>query len=260
MNQRREESASAAKVAGGGRLSRAYEGEAALDALMQASGGRLSAREVAARFRAALSKGGEAGEVIPALWDGEPRFASPDLAARTYANLLGLWGRLAAGLPPEPAEARKAPEPQRERAPAPEPVAEGPLTDAFVEAAWRYLADLPPRELERLTHRFENLEPDLSEHARLEMAEDPAADDADTLVFELWAMLDLARPQRRRRAVSRADLKAAASRSDSPEPALERYVGEALAEAQLDDERPLTDEQASRIRGVALTAVRALAG
>lgn len=246
---------------GGGRLPRRYEGEAALDALMRASGGRLGARAIAQRFRDALAEGSEAGEAIPALWEGEPRFSSPELALRTYANLLGLWDRLAAGLAPEPEGGRKPAESRREtaRAPAPEPAGEGPLPDAFVEAAWRYLADLPAREAERLTHRYENLEPDLSEFARLEAGDDPAADDADTLVFELWAMLDLARSGRPRRAVSRAQLQAALGRSDAPEPALERYVEESLAEAQLDDVRPLTEEQARLVRRIAQAALRALA-
>lgn len=256
MNERRGEPPSAG---GGSRLEHRYEGEDALGALMRASGGRLGARAIAERFREAISEGGAAGEVIPGLWEGEPRFPSPELALRTYANLLGLWDRLAAGLAPEPAP-EPAPGPRRrEPAPAPEPPGEGPLPDAFVEAAWRYLADLPAREIERLTHRYENLEPDLSEFARLEAGEDAAADDADTLVFELWAMLDLARPRRERRAVSRADLAAAAGSSGNPEPVLDRYVDEAVAEAQLDDEAPLTEEQAARVRGIARTAVRAMA-
>lgn len=252
----------APRTTDGAHLPRHYEGKGVLQALLQASGSELGAEAVAVRFGEVLARRGTPDEAIPSLWAGEPRFASPDLALRAYGNLFGLWDRLAAGLPAEPgAVASEGQVAERAPAPRPDPLGEGPLTEAFVESAWRHLADLSPRETERLAHRYENTQPDLFEFVRLEGGEDAAVvDNADTLVFELWAMLELARPDPGRRALRSSEIEAAKKRSDAPEPALARYIDEALTEAELDDERPLTPAQSGQVGLIARAAARALAG
>src|SRR5512137_2870976 len=75
-----------------------YEGPEVLTALLQKAGCPHGAEEVADHFRAACAAGEPRGDVIPSLFPEEPRFESPDAARRLYANLFGLWDRVAAGM------------------------------------------------------------------------------------------------------------------------------------------------------------------
>src|SRR5512137_1250014 len=75
-----------------------YEGPEVLTALLARAGSPHAAEEVADHFRAASAAGEPRGDVIPSLFPEEPRFESPDAARRLYANLFGLWDRVAAGL------------------------------------------------------------------------------------------------------------------------------------------------------------------
>src|SRR5512132_477096 len=102
-------------------IPRVYEGPAALSELLARAGSPYPAEEVAKRFRRAQAEGAERSEAIPSLFPSEPRFASPDEARRLYANLFGLWNRVAAGLSasddlPDPGPAPKA---QRDGVPEP---------------------------------------------------------------------------------------------------------------------------------------------
>ena len=228
---------------------RRYEGEDALAALLKDAGSPLSVDDVCALMHDAQAEDVGVDELFPELFDDEPRFSTRQDAQRLYANLFGLWDRIAGK--------SEAPSPIRELAPAPEPL-EGPLTDEFVEMAWRHLADLPLRESERWLHRWENTQPELTEALRVEAGEDDAVlDNADTLGFELWAMLELAQPQRRLRAVLFDEFRAALESSDAPEPALGVYIDEAVEEAKLADP-PLSDEQAGKVARLARAVVRAL--
>ena len=228
---------------------RRYEGEDALAALLKDAGSPLSVDDVCALMHDAQAEDVGVDELFPELFDDEPRFSSPQAAQRLYANLFGLWDRIA-GKP-------GAPSPKREAAPAPE-LLEGPLTDEFVDAAWKHLADLPLRESERWLHRWENTQPELTEALRVEAGEDDAVlDNADTLGFELWAMLELAQPQMRRRVVLLDEFQAALESSDAVEPALASYIDEAIEEAKL-AEPPLSDEQAEKVARMARAVVRAL--
>src|ERR671937_1655965 len=74
-----------------------YEGPEVLSALLERAGSPLGAKEVTERFRAAHAAGAERSDAIPALFDAEPRFPSPDEARRLYGNLFALWDRVAAG-------------------------------------------------------------------------------------------------------------------------------------------------------------------
>jgi hypothetical protein len=231
-------------------LSRRYEGEDTLASLLKEAGSSLSVDEVCALMHDAQAEAVGADELFPELFfDDEPHFSSPEAAQRLYANLFGLWDRIAG-------KSRTA-TPKHEPATAPEPV-EGPLTDEFVEAAWRHLADLPLRESERWLHRWENTQPELTEALREQCADDGAVfENVDTLGFELWAMLDLAQPKKRLRPVLLDELQAALDASDAPEPALDGYIDEAIEEAKLADP-PLSDEQAQKVARLARAVVRAL--
>jgi hypothetical protein len=242
-------------------LERLYEGEAVLAKLLADVGSLAKVGEAVELFRTAQAEGMEADEAIPDLFYEEPRFASADQARRLYSNLFGLWDQIAAGEPGAPKAGR--PEGRvRAPAPAPEPIS-GTLTDDFVEAAFRHLADLPQRDAERWLHRWENTQPELTEALRLEAGDDEAVlENADTLAFEVWAMLELAQPARNRPALL-GQFQEALDATDEPEPALARYVEEAVEEAvdesRLDGARPLSQEQAAKVRRIALAVVRSLA-
>ncbi|MGI5861405.1 MAG: hypothetical protein ACOX6T_05025 [Myxococcales bacterium] len=240
-------------------LPRVYEGEEVLADLLQAAGARLDVAAVKERLSAAQAKGEEPSAVFPRLFEGEPRFPAPEVALRLYANLFGLWDRLAAGGPVEPAAAAPESEAEREPAPAPAPVGEGEWSDEFVEAAWRYLADLPERELERLEHRYENTQSELAEAVRFEAGEAPVAvETADALAFEIWAMYGLARPKAKPRQVTMAELQNARESSEVPQPALDRYLVEVVGEAELDEEEPLAPEDAKVVLDLARAVARSL--
>ena len=155
-------------------MDRTFEGDEVLAGLLGEARSSCDVAQVRRRFAEALARGQAAGEAIATLWEAEPRFASPSLARRVYSNLFGLWDSLGPAPSPGP------------KAPAPEPEWDGPgqLTPDFVEAAWRWLEDLPPKEMQRLLHRFENGQPELSEAVRFEAGEsDDVLQTADTLAF-----------------------------------------------------------------------------
>jgi len=170
-----------------------YEGPEALEALLRRAGSPLSADEVCERFSSALAAGEPRAAVIPTLFGEEPRFDSPEEARRLYGNLFGLWARLESGLGPHDDAPEVVPEP-----PPPGPPPERGLTPGttlpveLVEAVWKHLAALPPRELARRRDRYLNVQPDLVgwlEQAPLPESGGLAAHD---LAFELWAMFDQA--------------------------------------------------------------------
>lgn len=238
------------------KLGRVYEGEAALHKLLEAAGAQVAVSEVVELFKGAQAGGMGPDEAFPDLFDDEPKFASVQDAKRLYDNLFGLWDRVASGGPVEPKG--RPEEKAHEPAPAPEPMSP-PLSPEFVEAAWKHLVDLPARDTERWLHKWVNTQPELTEVLQLEAGDDlPVGDAADTVTFEVWAMMELAHPTRLR-PVLMEELKAQLDSTDVPEPALDRYIDDALEEAVLDDESPLTEEQAQRVARLARAALRALA-
>ncbi len=103
-----------------------FESAEVLAELLGIAGSPLTPAEVLRRFRAGRAEGAEAGEVIPTLFPGPPRFPHPDVARRLFQNLLGLWdasasldfrfaGRLPGRATTAPGEDRATPLP---RAPA----------------------------------------------------------------------------------------------------------------------------------------------
>ncbi len=241
-------------------IARVYEGPELLSALLERAGSALSAPEVAQRFRAAIAAGEDRSDAIPALFEAEPRFASPDEARRLYGNLFALCDRLAAGED----IAGEAPEPDPEIAPAPAPPLpprgaseRAELAPELVEAVWKHLAALSERDRRRLEDRFENAQPDLAAWLDAAPLPESGALAAQDLAFETWAMFDVAFGDRLG-APAFNDLRALEAEPpplETSQPALAAYVTEALDLAQDEDPSFGAAERAQVERVVAAVAV-----
>jgi hypothetical protein len=168
-----------------------YEGPEVLGALLARAGSPFDVDEVAARFTAAIAAGESRAAVIPSLFEEEPRFASPEDARRLYANLFGLWGRIADGRGPHDDAPVVVPEP-----PAPPAMPErgsangcSPTSD-IVDAMWRRIAAAPEREVQRLRDRFANSQPELLAWLDELVLPDAILPAVHELAFETWAMFD----------------------------------------------------------------------
>ena len=243
-------------------LTSIYEGPEALTALLARAGSALTAEEVASRFAAAQAAGEPRAGVIPALFEAEPHFDTPDEARRLYGNLFGLWERLLAGRGPHD----DAPEVVAEPPPPPPLPARGEtpgneLPAELVETAWRWLAAAPPRQVARLRDRFSNVQPDLA--AWLDTAPLPESGllAATDLCFEGWMMLDLAFAER----LSAADWHALRELEGEPpalettQPAFAGYAAEQLDLLEGEDEA-FTAEARAQVERVVSAAVAALTG
>lgn len=175
-----------------------YEGPEVLTALLHKAGAPHDAEEVAERFQKAQEAGEPRSAVIPALFQDEPRFGSPDEARRLYGNLFGLWTRLLAGLGPHDDAPAVVPEPEAEGEPLPERGAQqgDVLGPEIVEGMWRLLADGSPRELQRRRDRFMNVQPDLAAWLESLPLPDAGILTLQDLAFETWAMFDHAYGER----------------------------------------------------------------
>jgi hypothetical protein len=234
-----------------------YEGPEVLTALLARAGSPHGADEVAEHFRVATAAGEPRGDVIPALFPEEPRFASPEEAARLYGNLFGLWDRVAAGLGAD------ADEPAVVEAPPVAPdrgsVDGRVLPPAFVEQAWRFLAALPEREAARLRDRFQNLQPDLDAWMNDVELPETGGLAAHDLVFEAWAMFDRAFDDRLGDVDWRElrDLEIEPPALESIQPALAAYVAEQLDNLQ-DEEPAFGPPERAQVERVVATASAAL--
>jgi hypothetical protein len=221
----------------GGGIEPEYEGPERLTALLAGAGSAFTAEDVVSRFRHAIAHGAGRDVAIPALFEGEPRFASPDDARRLYANLFGLWQRVRAGRgAAEGDEAAPAPSaPPAAASPADEPPPRGSepghvVSSELVEVVWRHLDLLPPRERRRRRDRYEAAQPDLAAWAEALALPDVGAVAVQDLAFELWAMLDQAFGDRLG-TVSYAELRALQTEPppiEADQPALAAYVAEVL--------------------------------
>jgi hypothetical protein len=202
--------------------------------------------DVAGAFRAAVKDGVPAQVVIQALWEDEPRFASPDQARALFSSLLGLYDLVASGEPVDLGAPRKAV--KREKAPRPPPFGEEGPDEAFVEAAWRFFDD-HPKERERLAHQFDNRQDALVSWLEQHGLDDDAFLLARQLVGDSYAVLELG--GHRCAAV-------AAPRGGEVPPALSVWLEEGLFEAEEHDEHPLPAVAATQVRSLVRQAVAAL--
>jgi hypothetical protein len=216
-----------------------YEGPDVLTGLLARAGSVFTAEDVASRFRHAQTHSAGRDVAIPALFPSEPRFASPEEARRLYANLFGLWQRVRVGLGAEDdtplsgaTTTAAAPPPEPERLPLPPrgAVSGRQVPPALVEAVWRHLDALPPRERQRLRDRFANAQPDVAAFVEALALQDVGSVAAQDLAFEVWAMLDHALGDRLGPA-SFADLRAFEAEPppiETEQPAVATYVAEVL--------------------------------
>jgi hypothetical protein len=209
-----------------------YEGPQVLDGLLARAGCPLVTAEVETRFQEAIAAGVDRSDAVPALFEKEPRFGSPDEARRLYANLFGLWSRVRAGHAatgeprPTPVPESSGPPPVPERGSA----SGREVPHDVVEAVWRHLDAMPERDRRRARHRFEAAQPDLASWVDALPLPDVGAVAVADLVFECWAMLDTAFGDRLG-AASWGDIRALAAEPpplEHEQPALGAYVAEVL--------------------------------
>ncbi len=234
-------------------LPRRWDGPEVLDPLLRRSQANVDSRGVIARITTALAEGLSAGEVIPALFPGEPRFGSPEEARLFYANVLGLWELLSAGTDPESllassesSEPRTPPPPE---APPPElptrGLIDGPeLPEDWVEYAWRALDGEPERDRRRRADRCENAQSELAQWPTLaEGLSDDARDRLTRFCFELWGLFDLAVGDRLGFVTIEALLQSRASEASARQPAVALHVARSLDEWEASDETPTPEDR-----------------
>lgn len=233
-------------------IERSFEGRVVLEKLLAASGTVADAEDVAGAFEKAVKDGVPAPVVIQALWEDEPRFESPDDAARLFGNLLGLYELIAEGKKVDlSAPAARV---KREKATRPEPFGEEGPTDAFVEAAWRWFDDAP-KERQRFEHAFEN-----RQDALISWLDDAGLDDAGFalarhLVGEVFAMLELGGVKVE--SLDESMLPKKGSLEALPK-ALSEWIDESLFEASSDEDEPMPEAQVKKVREVVARAVQAM--
>jgi hypothetical protein len=239
----------------------AYEGPEVLASLLRRAGSSHGAEEVAAAFARAQEKGEPRAAVIPGLFPVEPRFASPEDAQRLYANLFGLWARVAAGLGPrdDAPVVLDAPPPELPPLPDRGSLPGDTVPGDLVDVVWRHLAALPPRELQRRRDRFENVQPDLAAWLEAIPLPESGALAAMDLAFEAWTMLDQAFGDRLGAVEHRdlRDLEREPPMLAGAQPAIAAYVDEQLD--NLADEDPAFGaEERAQIEKALSTIVKAL--
>lgn len=230
------------------RLERKYEGPEVLQDLLTRSGCELTVDDVREEFHAAVEEGTQANEVLPLLWELEPRFDSPEMARRTFVNLFGLWDEVEAGFSDELVVLPVEQDP------------DAPLTQRYVDHAWAKLDALSEKDARRARDRYENVHGDAPAWLFEQLAHlsQTAVETALELCFELYWIAEDARGDRVPRA-NRAALEAAHAETDDleeePEPALAALVTATLWEHAADEESPLPEEDIPPVER-ALRAVR----
>jgi hypothetical protein len=231
-----------------------------LGALLASAGSPHDAEAVAAMFVRAQKSRESRSTVIPALFPDEPRFDSPDAARRLYANLFGLWDRVAAGRGAHD----DAPEVVVEPPPVPPLPERGSVSGDVVpadiaEAAWRHLAAASVRELQRRRDRFTNVQPDLVAWLEATPLTEVGAVAAMDLAFELWSMLDQSFGERLGTVDYRdlRELEREPPPISEPQPALAAYVDEQL-ENLADEDPGFGPEERAQVEKTLAAAVAAL--
>ncbi len=233
-----------------------FEGPQTLDELLELSGSPCDTAEVLARMQAAQAEGEPRDAVIPTLFEGEPHFASPEVARRLFQNLLGLWEMVGEGRPVRLDEGPRPPRPKKVKPVPPPPFAPGEPSAEFVEAAWRYLED-DEKERTRRQHAFENRQDALLGALDAAGLTDEGYAVARYLLFELHAMLELGWPPGLA-SVDPTVLEKPGTEVPPVPQALAAYAEESLFEAEQDEEQPLASEELARVRTLVRSGLSAL--
>jgi hypothetical protein len=224
-----------------------FEGAQVLDGLLDLAGTSHDTLTVLTHMRQAHAEGRPSREVIPSLFEREPRFESPELARRLFQNLLGLWDLVEEGKSVRLEDGPRPPRPKKQKAEAPRPFAPGEPDTAFVEAAWRYLED-DEKARTRLHDAFENKQDALLGELDAAGLTDEGYAVARHLLFELHAMLELGWPQGLASVASKAMRQELGTEAPPVPAALTAYADEALFEAEQDEEHPLSPEELEKVR------------
>lgn len=234
-------------------IERAFEGRTVLDSLLAESGSLADTQDVASAMTQAIQEKVPAAAVIEALWDDEPRFSSPQQAARLFGNLLGLYDLIANGRVIDLSVAA-ARQPKR-KAERPAPFgADGP-DDAYLQAALEYLADFP-KEKQRLEHMFENRQDALLSWLDGTGLSDEAFGLARQLLVEVFAVLELG--GRAVPVIHPTEFETQSTATPAPQALLEG-VEDALSEAGSDETQPLAEAEVESLRKILGWAVAAMA-
>lgn len=233
-------------------IDRSFEGQEVLQKLLTESGSIVDVEDVAGAFTKAVKDGVPAPVVIQALWEDEPRFTTPDDAARLFGNLLGLYELIAAGGQVDLKS--KVAKVKREKAQRPEPFGTAEPDDAFIEAAWRYFDDFP-KERQRFEHAFENRQDALVSWLDGSGLEDAGFALARHLTGEVFAMLELG--GREVKTIHEDVIPAKASLEALPK-ALGEWIEESLFEAGSDEAQPLPEKEVALVRDVVARAAVAM--
>lgn len=229
-------------------LSRKFEGAEVLQKLLTRSGTLADVDDVAAAFTKAIADGVPANVVIQALWEDEPRFERPTEARALFSNLLGLYDVIAEK---GSVDLTRAATPRLKLAKArpPDPFETEP-TQAWLEAAGRYFED-HPKERQKLQHAFDNREDALVTWLDASDFSDEGFGTAHALCADLFAFLELGG-----REVTPFDERSSArAPTDAPQ-ALIDWVDDALLESTEDEDKPLPEAQAQRVREAVLTVLK----
>jgi hypothetical protein len=244
-------------MARGSAFQRAFESKEVLDELLELAGAELATEDVVEVFKEAARNGEQSSEIVPTLFDGEPRFKDPELARQLYQNLLGLWDLVARGGRLElDGKQKRPPREKRERAPRPEPFGNSGPDEAFVEKAWQWLGDLDKRERDRLLHAFENRQDALLAFLDEQALSDEAYACARYLLFELFSMIEVGHPPGTQQS-SEGVLRGQAPAEKAPS-SLRAYAEEAVFEAEQDEQTPLSPADAGQVRAVVERGLSAL--
>ncbi|MFP2933726.1 hypothetical protein ACLESO_53045 [Pyxidicoccus sp. 3LG] len=239
----------------GADFQRQFEGAQTLDGLLDLAGSPLDSAQVLARMQAAHAEGTPYRDVIPTLFEGEPRFPSPEIARSLYQNLLGLWDLVEEGKAVRLDDGPRPPRPKKVKATPPTPFHPGTPSGEFVEAAWRYLED-DEKARTRLGHSFENRQDALLGALDAAGLTDEGYGVARHLLLELYAMLELGWPPGLT-PVDPAALEADTEAPPVPQP-LQTYADEALFEAEQDEEQPLSSQELEAVRRLVRRGLAAL--
>lgn len=230
------------------RIERVYEGPEVLGPLLVASGCELSVDEVVDEFMAALEEGSVQGEIIPLLWELEPRFADPGTARRTFGNLFGLWDAVERELELGGEVALGELDP------------DAPVAARVVDRVWAKLDSLDERAWRRARDRFDNHQADVATFVfeRLVGEEAVVIETALDLAFESWWILEDVRGASGVPRASRGALVGAFEAEHDgveAEPGLAGLATAVLWEQAADEERPLPEGAIEGVERV-LKAVR----
>lgn len=233
-------------------LERNYEGQVVLNTLLESSGCELSEPDVLEEFRCGVEEGSEPSDIIPLLWEREPRFPSPEEARRTFSNLFGLWDIV-----------------QKEQVgdlitliPATE--IERPLTPAYTEHLWKAFGRLSDAEFKQANSRFENQSGGLGQYLlnALSSTSSHGVEISFQLAFESWWIIgqveasDIPLPSLAQCISTQTSLDEG---SIDREPALGQLVKTALWEEAADDE-PLDESEIPTIENALRVIRNALLG